>query len=33
MIEIAIVLGSLYAGYRLFRKDGESLFIKIQNEV
>ena len=26
MIEILIVLGSLYAGYRTFRKNGEKLF-------
>lgn len=26
MIEIAIVLASLYTGYRLFRKKGENFF-------
>lgn len=26
MIEIAVVLASLYTGYRLFRKSGESFF-------
>lgn len=28
MIELLIISGSLYLGYRIFRKPGESLFYK-----